>query len=304
MYPQRMLHEQVGLGRARAAAPMKVNLAEALAGIDDAYDPRTVARFNDYKVMVVKLRGEFVWHSHADTDDFFLVLEGRLTIQLRDRDVALGPGELFVVPRGVEHCPRADEEAHALLIEPPARRTPATRAGRSRGRSVSCHERLRGDRPLAGEAGRRRRWRAALAQIVPIARAEPGMVGYQVHRDPEDPQVFTIYERYRDAAAYEAHLESEPMQRLGFGDAHPAARGSLARVPRAVGAAGLAAAVSRGDLDQVAAGVVEHRGRDARPISVGSCVKRTPAALSRSYSARTSSTANEVNGSRRPPARP
>jgi len=75
------------------------------------------------------------------------------------------------------------------------------------------------------------RWRArageedavarALGEIVPIARAEPGMVGYQVHRDPEDPQVFTIYERYRDAAAYDAHLQSEPMKRLGFGDAIP-----------------------------------------------------------------------------------
>ena len=97
---------------------MKVNLAEALAGIDGAYDPRTVARLNDYKVMVVKPRGEFVWHKHDDTDDFFLVLEGRLTIQLRDGDVELGPGELYVVPRGVEHCPRADEEAHVLLIEP------------------------------------------------------------------------------------------------------------------------------------------------------------------------------------------
>jgi mannose-6-phosphate isomerase-like protein (cupin superfamily) len=97
---------------------MKVNLAEALAGIDEAYDPRIVARLNDYKVMVVKPRGEFVWHKHDDTDDFFLVLEGRLTIQLRDGDVELGPGELYVVPRGVEHCPRADEEAHVLLIEP------------------------------------------------------------------------------------------------------------------------------------------------------------------------------------------
>jgi quinol monooxygenase YgiN len=75
------------------------------------------------------------------------------------------------------------------------------------------------------------RWRArdgevdavarTLAEIVPIARAEPGMVAYQVHRDPEDPRVFTIYERYVDAAAYDAHLESEPMQRLGFGDAIP-----------------------------------------------------------------------------------
>jgi mannose-6-phosphate isomerase-like protein (cupin superfamily) len=69
-------------------------------------------------VMLVKIQGEFVWHSHPETDDFFLVLAGRVTIQLRDGDVELGPGELFVVPRGVEHCPRADEEAHILLIEP------------------------------------------------------------------------------------------------------------------------------------------------------------------------------------------
>ena len=97
---------------------MKVNLAEALAEIDEPYHPLIVAHLNDYKVMVVKPRGEFVWHKHDDTDDFFLVLEGRLTIQLRDGDVELGPGELYVVPRGVEHCPRADEEAHVLLIEP------------------------------------------------------------------------------------------------------------------------------------------------------------------------------------------
>jgi mannose-6-phosphate isomerase-like protein (cupin superfamily) len=66
----------------------------------------------------VKIEGEFVWHSHPETDDFFLVLDGELTIQLRDRDVRLGPGELFVVPRGVEHCPRANRETHVLLIEP------------------------------------------------------------------------------------------------------------------------------------------------------------------------------------------
>ena len=76
------------------------------------------------KLQVAKTRGEFVWHSHPDTDDFFLVLAGQLTIQLRDRDVVLGPGELFVVPRGVEHCPRADDEAHVLLIE--AEGTPNT----------------------------------------------------------------------------------------------------------------------------------------------------------------------------------
>ena len=96
----------------------KANLAQELAAIDRRFAPRTVARLNGYKVQVVKARGEFVWHSHAETDDFFLVVKGRLTIQLRDRDVHLEQGEIFVVPRGVEHCPRADEEAHILLIEP------------------------------------------------------------------------------------------------------------------------------------------------------------------------------------------
>jgi mannose-6-phosphate isomerase-like protein (cupin superfamily) len=96
---------------------MKVNLAEALAQVDEAYRPLIVGYLNDYKIAVVKPRGEFVWHKHDETDDFFLVLAGELTIQLRDGDVVLGPGELYVVPRGVEHCPRADE-AHVLLIEP------------------------------------------------------------------------------------------------------------------------------------------------------------------------------------------
>jgi mannose-6-phosphate isomerase-like protein (cupin superfamily) len=96
----------------------KANLEQELAAIDRRFAPRTVARLNDYKVQVVKARGEFVWHSHAATDDFFLVVKGHLTIQLRDRDVHLEEGELYVVPRGVEHCPRADEEAHILLIEP------------------------------------------------------------------------------------------------------------------------------------------------------------------------------------------
>lgn len=95
-----------------------VNLAEKLGLLDRPYSPGIVGYLNDYKLVVVKVLGEFVWHSHAGTDDFFLVLSGRLTIQLRDRDVELGPGELFVVPRGVEHCPKADEETHVLLIEP------------------------------------------------------------------------------------------------------------------------------------------------------------------------------------------
>jgi mannose-6-phosphate isomerase-like protein (cupin superfamily) len=96
----------------------KINLAEKIGLLDGHYSPGIVGYLNDYKLAVVKVLGEFVWHSHEDTDDFFLVLSGRLTIQLRDRDVVLTAGELFVVPRGVEHCPKADEEAHVLLIEP------------------------------------------------------------------------------------------------------------------------------------------------------------------------------------------
>jgi mannose-6-phosphate isomerase-like protein (cupin superfamily) len=95
-----------------------IDLAERLATFDEAFRPKVVAEFNGHKVMVAKVRGEFVWHAHPDTDDFFLVLAGHLTIRLRDRDVELGPGELFVVPRGVEHCPVAAEEAQILLIEP------------------------------------------------------------------------------------------------------------------------------------------------------------------------------------------
>jgi mannose-6-phosphate isomerase-like protein (cupin superfamily) len=96
----------------------KINLLEKLALLDEPFRPGIVGYLNDYKLEVVKVRGEFVWHKHDETDDFFLVLSGRLTIQLRDRDVSLAAGELFVVPRGVEHCPKADEEAHVLLIEP------------------------------------------------------------------------------------------------------------------------------------------------------------------------------------------
>ena len=96
----------------------KINLAEKLAIFSDHWSPRTVAQLNDLDVMVVKVKGEFVWHKHDETDDFFLVLKGELDIQMRDRTVTLGPGELFVVPKGVEHRPVAREEVHMLLIEP------------------------------------------------------------------------------------------------------------------------------------------------------------------------------------------
>ena len=96
-----------------------VDLAEKLNLFSEHWSPKTVAQLNDYEIKIVKIQGEFVWHSHQDTDELFLILSGQLTIQLRDRDVVLGPGQLFVVPRGVEHCPMAHEgEVHAVLIEP------------------------------------------------------------------------------------------------------------------------------------------------------------------------------------------
>lgn len=96
----------------------KINLADKLSQFDGHWQPRVVGAFNGHDLMVVKVKGEFVWHSHANTDDFFLVLHGKLTIRLRDRDVILMPGEIFVVPKGVEHLPVAEEETHLLLIEP------------------------------------------------------------------------------------------------------------------------------------------------------------------------------------------
>jgi mannose-6-phosphate isomerase-like protein (cupin superfamily) len=95
-----------------------INLAEKLAGFTEHFQPRTVGQFNGHDLMVVKVKGPFVWHKHDETDDFFLVLKGSITIQMRDGNVTLGPGEIFVVPKGVEHCPFAEEEAHILLIEP------------------------------------------------------------------------------------------------------------------------------------------------------------------------------------------
>lgn len=95
-----------------------VRLTDKLASFSEHWAPRIVSTFNGHDVMVVKVHGEFVWHAHPDTDDFFLVLKGNLTIQFRDGDVRLGPGDLYVVPKGVEHRPVAEEEVHLLLIEP------------------------------------------------------------------------------------------------------------------------------------------------------------------------------------------
>lgn len=95
-----------------------VNLADKLSQFSELWSQKTVALLNDYEVKLAKLKGEFVWHTHEDTDELFLVISGRLTVQLRDGDVVLEPGELFVVPRGVDHCPVAEEETAILLLEP------------------------------------------------------------------------------------------------------------------------------------------------------------------------------------------
>ena len=97
----------------------KVNLAGKLALFTEQWSPRIVGRFNGHDLMLVRVEGEFVWHSHPDTDDFFLVLDGQLDIELRDRTITLGPGELYVVPKGEEHRPVARHgEVKLLLIEP------------------------------------------------------------------------------------------------------------------------------------------------------------------------------------------
>lgn len=95
-----------------------INIEDKLRRFSAYWSPKIVAAFNGNDVMVVKVKGEFVWHSHSDTDDLFFILKGNLTIKLRDGDVRLGPGDLYVVPKGVDHCPCAEEEVHMLLIEP------------------------------------------------------------------------------------------------------------------------------------------------------------------------------------------
>jgi mannose-6-phosphate isomerase-like protein (cupin superfamily) len=96
----------------------KVNLLNEGANVTELWGRVTPLRFNDYDVHVNRIHGEYVWHSHADTDDVFMVLSGRMTVQLRTGDVELGPGDMFVVPAGVEHCPKADVETVIMCIEP------------------------------------------------------------------------------------------------------------------------------------------------------------------------------------------
>ena len=101
------------------SAPLrKITLADAFGRISDPWSPRIAAELNGQHVKLAKLEGPFVWHRHEDADELFLVVEGRLVIELRDGEVALEAGEFAVVPRGVEHRPVAEEEAHVLLFEP------------------------------------------------------------------------------------------------------------------------------------------------------------------------------------------
>ena len=95
-----------------------INIAQKLSLFDEHWSPRRIAELNDTVVKAVKLEGEFVWHHHEHEDELFLVVHGRLVIRLRDGEVVLNPGEMCVVPRGVEHMPVAEEEVHLLLIEP------------------------------------------------------------------------------------------------------------------------------------------------------------------------------------------
>lgn len=96
----------------------KINLTEKFTLFDDYWSPKIVGELNGQHVKLVKLKGEFIWHHHDAEDELFLVVKGRLTIKLRDRDVILEEGEFFIVPRGLEHKPVAAEEAHVLLFEP------------------------------------------------------------------------------------------------------------------------------------------------------------------------------------------
>ncbi|MBL8892434.1 MAG: cupin domain-containing protein [Planctomycetaceae bacterium] len=95
-----------------------INFLDKLSQFQEHWSPKVIAELNDYQFKLIKVQGEFVWHEHAETDEAFLVLAGRLKIELPDSTVEMGAGEMFVVPRGVQHKPSADQECHLLVIEP------------------------------------------------------------------------------------------------------------------------------------------------------------------------------------------
>ena len=95
-----------------------INFQEKLSKFTEHWSPRIIAQLNDYQFKLAKVRGEFVWHDHPDTDEVFIVIKGHLVILFRDGEVSLDEGEMFVVPKGVEHKPVAEQECHILLVEP------------------------------------------------------------------------------------------------------------------------------------------------------------------------------------------
>ncbi|MGA9335001.1 MAG: cupin domain-containing protein [Rudaea sp.] len=103
-------------GQSRGYSP--INLREKLERFRDHWAPRVIAQMNDYQFKLARIQGEFVWHSHADTDEVFIVVDGEMAIEFRDGSVRLKTGELFVVPKGVEHKPRAASECKIMLVEP------------------------------------------------------------------------------------------------------------------------------------------------------------------------------------------
>ena len=119
----------------RQRTMQKVNLSEKLALFTDFWSPKAVGAVNDLHVKLVKLKGEFIWHAHEVEDELFLVLQGKLRMQFRDREVVVEPGELIVVPHGIEHRPVADAEVHVLLLEPKSTVNTGT-AGGDRTREV------------------------------------------------------------------------------------------------------------------------------------------------------------------------
>jgi mannose-6-phosphate isomerase-like protein (cupin superfamily) len=96
----------------------KINFEEKFSEFAEHWSPRIVAELNDYQIKLAKLKGEFTWHEHKDTDEAFIVISGSMSIELRDRKIDLSAGEMFVVPKGVEHKPSSKEECHLMLIEP------------------------------------------------------------------------------------------------------------------------------------------------------------------------------------------
>ena len=106
-----------------------VNLTQKFSLISEQWDPKIIAQLNDYQVKIAKIQGEFVWHSHPETDEIFLVVDGKLTIHLREEDLHLEPGEMCVISRGVEHKPAAEEECQILMVEPAGTRNTGDAGG-------------------------------------------------------------------------------------------------------------------------------------------------------------------------------